>query len=251
MKTIQFFLTPAAGKRLIAKGIAARVEVRAALYSGTVALIAGTTNGYVAEELLTAVSQRTGFDRRTFYRGIIKPGSAAAAVPPRAEDIILVNGVWQRGKTIFDVAEGLGAGDIILKGANAVYLPGRQAAVLIGNPAGGTLAPISAAVVGRRARLILPVGVEKRVDTPLDRLSALCCSPETEGLRLWCAPGEPFTELDAIRQLSGAEACIFAGGGVCGDEGGCFFAATGTDTQLQVLHTLVHGLLTTPPYTLS
>ena len=54
MKSIQFYLTPAAGKRLIAKGVTALPAVRAALLQGTVVIVAGTTNGYVAEEVLAS-----------------------------------------------------------------------------------------------------------------------------------------------------------------------------------------------------
>jgi hypothetical protein len=51
----QFLLTPAAGKRLIAKAMAAHPAVKAAISSGTLAIIAGTTNGYVAEEILQSI----------------------------------------------------------------------------------------------------------------------------------------------------------------------------------------------------
>ena len=49
----QFLITPAAGKRLIARAVAEHPLVVRALKSGTVAIIAGTTNGYIAEEVLS------------------------------------------------------------------------------------------------------------------------------------------------------------------------------------------------------
>ena len=48
----QLLITPAMGKRLIAKTIANHPAVRKALRNGTVVIVAGTTNGYVAEEIL-------------------------------------------------------------------------------------------------------------------------------------------------------------------------------------------------------
>ncbi len=42
---IQIVLTPAAGKRLIAKAIAAHPAIQAALQSSTIVIVAGTTNG--------------------------------------------------------------------------------------------------------------------------------------------------------------------------------------------------------------
>ncbi len=250
MRTVQFYLTPAAGKRLIAKGAAALPAVRTALLRGVVVVVAGTTGGQVAQELLTAVCQASGFDPRRFYRGLIRAKSQPAALPPLAEDVVLEKGIWRRGQTIFDVADRLGPEDVILKGANALDLAANEAAVLIGNPGGGTMTAITAAVAGRRAQLILPVGLEKRVQGPLQALCLACGDPEAEGLRLWRAPGVPFTELDAVRQLSGATARLFAAGGVCGAEGGCYLAITGTDTQLEIAQTLIAGLLATPPFTL-
>jgi hypothetical protein len=48
----QFVVTPSAGKRLIAKALASHPAVSDALKNGTVVIVAGTTNGYVAEEVL-------------------------------------------------------------------------------------------------------------------------------------------------------------------------------------------------------
>jgi len=47
-----------------------------------------------------------------------------------------------------------------LKGANALDLTRHQAAILIGHPKAGTIGTILPAVVGRRVKLILPVGLE-------------------------------------------------------------------------------------------
>ena len=79
-------------------------------------------------------------------------------------------------------------------------------------------------------------------------LCEVCNAPDAVGLRLWPAPGRAYTELDAIRQLSGAEARLFGAGGVAGAEGGAYFAAVGTDAQLEILQTIVGGLLATPPF---
>ncbi len=48
---MQFFLSPAAGKRLIAKSILHIPEIADAIENRTVVVIAGTTNGYVVEEI--------------------------------------------------------------------------------------------------------------------------------------------------------------------------------------------------------
>ena len=53
----QFLLTPSAGKRLIGKACVAHPAIRAVLEEGALVIIAGTTNGYVAEEVLASIGQ--------------------------------------------------------------------------------------------------------------------------------------------------------------------------------------------------
>ena len=131
-----------------------------------------------------------------------------------------------------EICTKLKAGDIILKGANALNLADKTAAILLGNAeTGGTIMEAARAVLSRRAKLILPVGVEKRVDAPLDELEALVNDPEASGLRLYRAPGEAFTELDAIRLLTGADARIIASGAVNGGEGGVYLQISGGDPE--------------------
>ena len=63
----QFLITPAGGKRLIAKALTSHPAIQSALESGTVAIIAGTTNGYVAEEVLACIGQVEGFAKNHFF----------------------------------------------------------------------------------------------------------------------------------------------------------------------------------------
>ncbi|HSQ48780.1 MAG TPA: hypothetical protein VLL96_03750, partial [Candidatus Deferrimicrobiaceae bacterium] len=69
----QLLITPAMGKRLIAKTIANHPAVRKALRNGTVVIVAGTTNGYVAEEILRTYKIDGDFSRRHFFRGVTLP----------------------------------------------------------------------------------------------------------------------------------------------------------------------------------
>ena len=70
---MQFNVTPASGKRLIGKAVARHPAVQSALQEGTLVVVAGTTNGYVAEEILTLIGQSGGFQRRRFFRGVTLP----------------------------------------------------------------------------------------------------------------------------------------------------------------------------------
>ena len=251
----QFVITPAAGKRLIGKAIAKHAAVVKALKKNTVVIVAGTTNGYAAEEILSALGQAKEFKRDHFYRGIILPPNRPTTSTGRLSnegkfpgDVIIKNGVYQKGKTVFDVVNDLREGDVILKGANAVDLIQRRAAILIGDPKAGTIGASLPAVIGRRVKLILPVGLEKRIYENLDELAAKMNAPGANGPRLLPVTGEIFTELDAIAMLTGASASLVAAGGVCGAEGSVWLAVSGKPTQEKAAEALIKSVVNEPAF---
>ncbi len=269
MKTQQQFLTVSAGKRLIAKAVLALPEMVAAWENGTIVVMAGSTNGYVVEECLRKAGVDLPFDRTSFVRGVTtapgrkiperagaygtasgndpnQPGSPSKPVFPG--DLVIERGAPRFGQTIFDVAAGLKAGDVVLKGANAVQLSRRQAGILIGHPEMGTIGPILQAVLGRRVSLVVPAGLEKRVEEDINDLARLMNSPETAGVRLMPVMGEIVTELEAISLLTGATARLVSAGGVCGAEGGTWLALTGTTEQLAAAGALLRGLTREPAW---
>ena len=251
----QFVITPAAGKRLIAKAMAEHPAVKKALQSNTVVIVAGTTNGYVAEEILKNLNQAENFTKRRFFRGITLPPSRPTTKTGRLADesrfpgdVVIVNGTWQQGKTILDFAGNLKEGDVVLKGANAVDLLHQRAAILIGHPKGGTVVVALQAVIGQRVRLIIPVGLEKRVTSDLDQLATTLNAPGAQGPRLFPVPGEVFTEIDAISLLTGATAELVAGGGICGAEGSVWLAVTGDPEQEKLAHRILKEISSEPPF---
>jgi len=236
------------GKRLIGKGMVRHPAVKDVLGKGTIVIVAGTTNGYVAEEILAAIGQGDGFSRSGFRRGAtIAPGSK----PIRSEfagDVVIHDGEWQKGKTIFDVADELNPGDLVLKGGNALD-PRGQAAVQIGHPKGGTITATIPAVVGRRVQLIVPIGIEKRVLEDVNTLAKRCNAPDADGPRLLPMPGIPFTEFDAIRLMTGAEPCLIAAGGIYGAEGSAWVGVIGAAGQVDAAAELIHAVSGEPPCT--
>jgi len=242
----QFLVTPAASKRLIARALAADPEIDWAAKSACLVIVAGTTNGYVAEEILAGLGQAEGFSRVGFRRGITAPPGVA----PKTElagDVVIRQGQWQRGKTIFDVADDLVAGDIVLKGANALNVASRRAAVYIGHPHAGTAGKIIPAVAGRRVRLIVPVGLEKRVDLDVEELARDLNRPGASGPRLLLLPGDVFTELDAVSQLTGAWVDLVAAGGCYGAEGAVWLAVSGQAEQVQAAEELIKSVADEEP----
>ena len=247
----QFVVTPAMGKRLIAKGLAEHPGIHRALSEATLVIVAGTTNGYVAEEILTATGQADGFTRKGFRRGVVVPPNAdpQTVAAEFAGDVVLVNGQWQQGKTIFDVVDDLHAGDIVLKGGNALDMTAERAGVYIGHPEAGTIGRIQQVVAGRRVELIVPIGLEKRVSAPLDEIAAALNSPASEGPRMMPLIGQPFTEIDAIEALTGCVAELVAAGGVHGAEGAVWLAVQGDEDDLARAEKVLQDLASEPPCT--
>lgn len=230
----QFMLTPAAGKRLIGKAVAVHPAIKAALKNGTIVIVGGTTNGYIAEEILGSIGQMSNFSRKRFFRGITLPPNYKTTEQGRLPDesgfkgdVVIKNGILQQNKTIEEVADSLNENDVILKGANALDITRKEAAILVGNPTGGTIFYALRAAVGRRVRLIIPVGLEKRIPGNLYELAAKINAPGSKGLRLVPAPGEVFTEIEAISLLAGVCAEPIAAGGVSGAEGSVWLAISG------------------------
>ncbi|OPZ53128.1 MAG: hypothetical protein BWY90_00790 [Deltaproteobacteria bacterium ADurb.BinA014] len=251
----QFVLTPAAGKRLIGKGMVKHPAIAKVLKKGALVIIAGTTNGYVAEEILRKLGQLKEFQRDHFYRGIILPPGRPVTREGRSYDeskffgdVVIQNGKFQKNQTIFGVVDDLREGDVILKGANAVDLIQRRAAILIGAPKAGTIGAAMPAAVGRRVKLILPVGLEKRVQENLDDLAAKMNAPGAQGPRLMPVPGEIFTELDAIELLTGATASLVAAGGVSGAEGSIWLTISGTTAQEKAAEALMQSVINEPAF---
>jgi len=252
-----YVLTPAAGKRLIGKAMVFHSVVSSVLKTGTLVIVAGTTNSYVAEEILTSIGQEQGFDRGRFLRGATLPPSRSTTdtgrLPDESKflgDVIITQGIWQKGQTIFDAIDDLKKGDLILKGANALDLFHKRAAILIGHPKAGTIGVALPAITGRRVQLILPVGIEKRIDGDLDIIAQKMNAPSAIGPRFLPVPGQVFTEIDAIEVLTGAKAEIVASGGVCGAEGSCWFAVSGTEDQMQKVESLIEMIKMEPPFKL-
>ena len=251
----QFLITPSAGKRLIAKTLAKHPAINKALKNGTIVIVAGTTNGYVAEEILKTHKIANDFSRKHFFRGITMPQTKVVTAEGRLfdeskfpGDVVIAKGVWQKRKTIAEVIDSLKEGDVILKGANALDLVRNQAGILIGHPKAGTIGLALPAVVGRRVKLIIPIGLEKRVNGDLNILAEKLNAPGAGGYRLLPVHGEVFTELDALKALTAANVELIAAGGVCGAEGGCWIAVTGEKEQEEFAEQIIASVADEPPF---
>ena len=127
----------------------------------------------------------------------------------------------------------LGPGDVFVKGANALNYERKQAGVLIGHPTGGGVGAAIGTVMARRIRYLHPVGLEKSVPADLNEVAArINRDADGKGPVLWVAPGDIFTEIEALHVLSGVEAVPAGAGGIGGAEGAVWLALFGTKDQL-------------------
>jgi hypothetical protein len=245
-----FVLTVAESKRLIAKGTAQHPLLRAALKKGLVAVVKGTTNAYLAEELLGRP-----MDKWLYARGRTLPAKARPQRgAPAAElgDLILRDGASVE-MGLEEAARAMGPGDCYVKGANALDYRRRLAAVLVGARDMGTIGLYRRCAWTARAHLVIPVGLEKQVSGDLEEASAWAAAePEAEGdgVMLYPVRGTIVTEIEALAVLAGVEAIQIAAGGVLGAEGSVRLLVRGRDDPVRRALEVVESIQGEKPYPL-
>lgn len=240
---IEFALTVAESKRLIAKGFKEHPAVRRALKEGIVAVAKGTTNGYIVEEL-------TGkkIDKQKYVAGVTKRyGETNGTLP----DLVLKKGKVMENVSTTEALEEMGQGDVFAKGANALNYALGQAGLLIGHPTGGTIGAALGIIVARRIRLIIPVGLEKSIPTDMDVAHAELARPDEmkeKGPTLLPFSGELLTEIEALEILTGARVVPVAAGGVGGAEGCVWLSASGPKEKIEAVRKLRDEVMGEPPF---
>jgi hypothetical protein len=225
-------LTVAESKRLIAKGLARYAPVQEKMRNGTVIVCRGSSNTYVAEELL-----QTNLLHGAFLTGRIQPeNSAPLPVKASIGEIVIRDGSYEPDTKLVAGLRSMQSGDILFKGANLVNYKDRKAAVCIGHPTGGTMGIFLPFVEEQGVRLIIPVGLEKQTSQNLDELEAKSLADyELNNKVPWLKvlPGEIFTEIEAIKQFAEVEVYQLASGGIAGAEGAVTLAVKGTPEEVE------------------
>ena len=239
-------LTVAQSKRLIAKGVARYEPVQEALEEGIIAIAKGGTNAYIVEELLGKP-----IDKNHYVTGQVLPrGVSRSDVDFTSDlpDVVLVKGEPQEGAVATEAVSDMKAGDIFVKGANALNYAPRIAGLLIGHPTGGTLGAAIGTVIARRIRLLIPVGLEKDIPFDIPSVKRKLESEGGPGPSLWPVHGDIFTEIEALHVLCGVESTAIGAGGVAGAEGAVWMACFGTDEQIAAVKALADELRGEPPF---
>ena len=216
----QVTLTVAESKRLIAKGVANLDVVKSAMSSGLIAISYGSTNAYVAEELLGKE-----IEKERYLTGHTLPAKFDKSGKKRGSRIPTF--IFKDGQVVSDMdlntaLSNMKEGDVFIKGANALNYQEGVAGILIGDSKGGTIGNAIGHIVGRRIRLMIPISLEKCVAFDIheiaETLSEICKGDDIP--RMMAVRGDIITEIEALRVLAGVEAIHIASGGIGGAEGG-------------------------------
>lgn len=106
------------------------------------------------------------------------------------------------------------------------------------------------AVIGRKVKLYLPVGLEKRIPGDINQIAEKLNAVNTSGPKMLAVNGEIITELEAIKALTSAETELVANGGVCGAEGSYWIAVSGTQEQIDKADELIKSVKEEPNFKL-
>lgn len=241
-------LNPSESKRLIAKAVAQLPEVQSALQRGRLIIGNGTTNGYVAEELLGKPVPKWAFSA-----GVIAGGSLAITdAATRLQPFALKHGEPFAGGWV-ELLKEFDGSDVFIKGGNAVD-PEGNVGVLLASPVGGTVGQMLGIVSARGSRLIVPIGMEKLVPDVIEAAQhcGIGTTDWTDGAP--CGMGvitnaRVVTEVEALEFLTGVDAWHIASGGINGSEGAVTIAVEGPSASVEKAYKLTSSLSGEPPVT--
>lgn len=239
-------LTVSESKRLIAKGVVALPQVQSALERGTIIIAGGTTNGYIVEELIG-----DKIEKEKYTAGIIVKGRGCVTpVEERVQPMVLKDGKviktpWTEALTT------LKAGDVFIKGGNALDLEG-NVGVMVAHPQGGTIGAALPILAARGVELVMPVGLEKLIPSVIIASKEGGIQKIDYSLGMPCgiipvSTGQVISEIEALGFLFGVDVIPYASGGVGGSEGAQTLLMVGEDEDIHGAFEFVKSLKGEPP----
>ena len=230
-----FTLTSAESRRLIAKAVVAMPEVKTAWEKAYLLLAGGTTNAFIAQELLDDKSIEPG--RCTV--GLSTDGLLCVTAPDSRKSF---PNVFLKGepseKTLAEALSDFHAETVVIKGANAVDMNGYIGVITSGFD-GGTIPRIIGPTTSKGLKWITPVGLEKLVPSVQASAKALGGATHLD-ISMGADPGmycigttTVVTEIEAIRILFGLEAHLICCGGIGGNEGAVTLTVDGEEETVK------------------
>lgn len=235
---IQFTLTVPEGKNLLARGVSKLPEVGKALQSGKILLKGGTTVSLISGIL---VGQRLRISGRISPRGTMSSGKE----PFGPHSILIENGkVTNVDEMLEEMVKSMRGGDIAVISANAFDVEG-NAAMMAGAALGGKPGGIISGLMAEGLEILIPVGLEKLIPGKIAdsvRAAGRKKSYSSMGMSVGLIPiiGKVYTEIDAVKTLTGIEPVVIGRGGIQNAEGASVFAAEGPQAKIDTLMGLIH-----------
>lgn len=235
MKTV-FTLTSAESRRLIAKAVVSMPEFKKAWENAYVLLAGGTTNAFIAQELLG----KEGIEPARCTVGLSTDGLLCVTHLDSRKSF---PNVFYHGeaveKTLAEALSDYHAETIVIKGANAVDM-NRNIGIVTAGFDGGTIPRIIGPVTSKGLKFITPVGLEKLVPSVPAAAAAVGASTIDISMGadfgMYCLSNTTVvTELEAIDLLFGVKGTLVCCGGVGGNEGAVTIAAVGEDDDVKAL----------------
>ncbi len=218
-------------KRIIAKAISMREDVKNSLKNGKVLLKGGTTVSAISEEL---VGQKLRIGGRISPRGTMN----TLKKYDQSHSLLLENGTF-RGidKDILSVTGELGRNDIIIVSANALDTDGNtamMAAAPLGHNAGQAISGFSS----QGAKVIVAVGLEKLIPGTIRDAVQACGRTSIDksmGAAIGLIPviGEVITEKESLEQLGNVRVTVIGAGGIHGAEGSTTMVIEGSEPEVE------------------
>lgn len=242
-----YVLTVAESKRLIAKGIAKMNLVKNAMEKGLVVVSSGSTNGYIVEELLGEKIDKTGYMTGKTLPAKLNPQDLN--IGENIADIVFTDGKLNSKLDRVSAAENFKAGDVFIKGANALNYQNKVAGILIGHPAGGTIAAALGHIIGKRANLIIPIGLEKCISSDIYEIESILNQADVKKApKMLAVRGHIFTEIEALETLFNVQVKQIAAGGLAGAEGGVWLLVEASEEKLSKVDSFLDEIQGEPPF---
>ena len=225
-------LTPAEGKRLIAKAIAQMDLIQIAKEEGIIVIATGTTNAYVVEELIGKEIKEKGL----YTAGVVTEKGLKITDPKsRLDPYVIEKGQIKTVKNneLSEYAAKMGPNDVFIKGANAID-PFGAAGILLNGVGGGTIGSVWGHLTANGVITIIPAGLEKLVPISLDGIVPRIGKNKIDiAMDLKCGmmvvQAAVITEMEAFKELFGIDVIQIGGGGIEGAEGCKIFLLDGPD----------------------
>lgn len=241
MKAV-FTLTPAESKRLIAKAVVEMEEVKIAKERAYIILSGGTTNGFIAQELL-----KDKINPERFTAGTNVCGFLCVTNPDDRHPFPVILEKGQVIKKDFKAAlEDFSIHTVFIKGANAIDPQGNVGVITSGWD-GGTVGNSLGILSSTGLRYITAVGLEKLIPSVPEAVAAVGAKTFDYSLganfgMFILTNANVVTEIRALKILANVNAKLVAAGGIGGSEGSVVLVIEGAEADVKKAISLIESI---------